>query len=421
MTSSSIIIYGTTLILLILLSAFFSCAETGLMSINRYRLRHKARMKKGYAVLILRMLKRPDRLLGTILIGNTVANIAASAIATLLAFHFYGDVGVVVVTIILTIVILIFAEVTPKTLAALYPDQVSKIVSWPINLLQKILYPFVWLINAFANGFLRLMRVQFSSYLTEPLSREELRSVVFEATGKVPHQYQSMLLGILDLNKVTVDDVMIPRHQIMGIDLDQPWKIVEEGIAHSTFEWMPMYRDNINQIVGVLHVRELATILSKSLTEEILLKILQEPYFIPEGTLLNVQLQNFQQQKKRMALIVDEYGEIKGLLTLKDILEEIVGEFTSSVSVANKMIQLQDDGSYIVDGATTIREINRLTHWHLPTGGPRTLNGLIVEYLESIPHVGTCIRIAGHPMEIIDVKENRVKTAIIFPQILRNN
>lgn len=387
------------------------------MSINRYRLRHKARTKKGYAVLILRMLKRPDRLLGTILIGNTVANIAASAIATLLAFHFYGDAGVVVVTIILTIVILIFAEVTPKTLAALYPDQVSKIVCWPINFLQKILYPLVWLINAFVNSFLRLMRVQFSSHLTEPLSREELRSVVFEATGKVPHQYQSMLLGILDLNKVTVDDVMIPKHQIMGIDLDQPWKKVEEEIAHSKFEWMPMYRDNINQIVGVLHVRELATILSKSLTEEILLKILQEPYFIPEGTLLNVQLQNFQQQKKRMALIVDEYGEIKGLLTLKDILEEIVGEFTSSVSVASKMIQLQSDNSYIVDGAITIREINRQTHWHLPTGGPRTLNGLIVEYLESIPRVGTCIRVAGHPMEIIDVKENRVKTAIIFPKI----
>jgi Mg2+/Co2+ transporter CorB len=388
------------------------------MSINRYRLRHKARMKKSSAVLILRMLKRPDRLLGTILIGNTVANIAASAIATLLALHFYGDAGVVIMTVILTLVILIFAEVGPKTLAALYPDQVSKIVSWPIHILQKILYPFVWLINAFANGFLRLLRVPFASHYTEPLSREELRSVVFEATGKVPHQYQSMLLGILDLNKVTVDDVMIPKHQIIGIDLDQPWKKVVEEIAHSKFEWMPIYRDNINQIVGVLHVRELATVLSKSFTEETLLKILQEAYFIPEGTLLNVQLHNFQQQKKRMALIVDEYGEIKGLLTLKDILEEIVGEFTSSVNVTNKMIQLQKDGSYLVDGAITIREINRLTHWHLPTGGPRTLNGLIVEYLESIPRVGTCIRIAGHPMEIIDVKENRVKTALVFPQNL---
>jgi Mg2+/Co2+ transporter CorB len=391
------------------------------MSINRYRLRHKARLKKRSAMLILKMLKRPDRLLGTILIGNTVANIAASAIATLLAVHFFGDAGVVVITIILTIVILIFSEVTPKTLAALYPDQVSQIVSWPIHILQKLLYPVVWLINAFANGMLRLLRVKFSSHYTEPLSREELRSVVFEATGKVPHQYQSMLLGILDLNKVTVDDVMIPKHQIIGIDLDQPFKKVEQDIARSKFEWMPMYRDNINQIVGVLHVRELtATALMHTFNQEALQKLLQEPYFIPEGTLLNVQLQNFQQQKKRMALVVDEYGEIKGLLTLKDILEEIVGEFTSSVTIASKLIQLQKDGSYIVDGSVTIREINRLTHWQLPTGGPRTLNGLIVEYLEAIPRIGTCIRIAGHPMEIMDVKDNRVKSARVFQKNLRD-
>lgn len=388
------------------------------MSINRYRLRHKARLKKNSAVLIVKLLKRPDRLLGTILFGNTVANIAASAIATLIAITLFGDKGVVITTIILTLLVLIFSEVTPKTLAALYPEQVSKIVAWPILLLQKIFYPFVWLVNMFANGFLRLLHVKFSPLYTEPLTREELRSVVYEATGKVPHQYQSMLLGILDLNTVMVDDVMIPRHQIIGIDLDQPFEELKHDIAQCKFEWVPLYRENINQIVGVLHIHEIASIaLTNVFTQEILLKILQEPYFIPEGTLLNIQLQNFQKMKKRMALVVDEYGDIKGLLTLKDILEEIVGEFTSSVSQASKMIELQSDGSYLIEGAVTIREINRLTHWHLPTKGPRTLNGLIVEYLESIPHVGTCVRIAGHPMEILEVKENRVKMVRVFQRM----
>lgn len=403
---------------MILLSAFFSTAETALMSINRYRLRHKARMKKRYAILVIKLLKRPDRLLGTILIGNTVANISASALATLLAVHFFGDTGVVLITILLTLVILIFSEVAPKTLAALYPDSVSRIVAFPISVLLRLFYPLVWLVNTLANGFLRLMRIKFPSHLVEPLSRDELRSVVYEATGKVPHQYQTMLLGILDLNKVTVDDVMIPRHEISGIDLNQKWERIQQEIAQSKYEWMPIYKENINQVVGVLHVRELMNIiLTADLNQQVLLKMLHESYFIPEGTLLNIQLQNFQNNNQRMALVVDEYGEIKGLLTLKDILEEIVGEFTSSVNVANKAILVQSDGSYLVDGAVTIRELNRVTHWHFPVRGPRTLNGLIVEYLEAIPRVGTCLRIAEYPIEIVDVKENRVKTARVFPRV----
>lgn len=418
MSNSFLIVNGLILISLIVLSAFFSAAETGLMSINRYRLRHKARLKKRYALLILKLLKRPDRLLGTILIGNTVANIVASSLATVLALHFFDESAVVFATIGLTMVVLIFAEVAPKTLAALYPENVSRIVAWPITILLKIFYPLVWFVNTIANSVLRILGIKFANRSIEPLSREELRSVVFETTGKVPNQYQSMLLGILDLNKVTVDDVMIPRHEVRGIDIEEDWEKVRNALASSEHERIPIYRENINQVVGVLHVCHLLNIsMTSQLNKEILIKMLQEPYFIPEGTLLNIQLQNFQSKNQRMAFVVDEYGEIKGLLTLKDILEEIVGEFTSTVTSVNKSILPQPDGSFLIDGVVTIRELNRMTHWQLPTRGPRTLNGLIVEYLEAIPKIGTCLRIAGYPMEIVEVKENRVKTARVFPRL----
>ncbi len=408
------------LLLLILLSAFFSSAETALMAINRYRLRHKARMKKRSAIMILKLLKRPDRLLGMILIGNTVANTFSSAIATLLAVYFWGEKGVILVTILLTLVILIFSEVAPKTVAALYPERMATLVALPVFVLLRLFYPLVWFINMVVNGALRIVGIKISGLMVEPLNREELRSVVFEATGKVPHQYQTMLLGILDLNKVTVDDVMVPRHAIMGIDLAQSWEAIQQQIAVSQYDWMPVYEENINKVVGMLNLPELMRLsLQKKLTEEDFRKTLQEPYFIPQGAFLNIQLYNFQKHHKRTALVVDEYGEILGLLTLKDILEEIVGEFTTSVSIASKMIRPQSDGSYLVDGAVTIRELNRVTHWAFPIQGPRTLNGLIIEYLESIPRIGTGVFIVNHPMEIIEVKDNRVKTARVFPERAR--
>jgi Mg2+/Co2+ transporter CorB len=407
--------YIVLLVFLILLSAFFSAAETGLMAINRYRLRHKARMQKRSAMLILKLLKRPDRLLGMILIGNCVANIFASSLATLLAIHFMGTDGVMLFAFVLTVIILVFAEVAPKTVAALYSEKVARIVAYPILILMKLFYPLVWFINTLSNGLLHLLHVKVANQTAEPLSREELRSVVFEGTGKVPHQYQRMLLGILDLNKVTVDDVMIPRHEIIGVDLEDSWKQIEQQISQSKHDWLPVYQENINKIVGVLHVRDLLEVtLDKDLNKEHLVKALREPYFVPEGTLLNIQLHHFQNTNKRMAMIVDEYGEIKGLLTLKDILEEVLGEFTSSIQSANKMIVVQPDGSFLVDGAVTVRELNRVTQYHLPTGGPRTLNGLIIEYLEAIPRVGTCVLIGSYPIEIIEVKDNRVKLARIF-------
>ncbi len=410
-------IFSLILLLLILLAAFFACAETGLMAVNRYRLRHQARMKKRYAIRLLKLLKRPDRLLGVILIGSTFANILASSLATLLAFHFWGDKGALLAAIGLTFVVLIFAEIAPKTVAAIYPDRVSRLVVYPIQIILKLFYPIVWLANAITNGLLKLLRVSVTSYALEPLSREELRSIVYDTTGKISRQYQNMLLSILDLSKLTVDDVMIPRHDIVGIDIEKSWEEMVVQINHIHQEWVPVYRDNVNQIIGVLYTRDVLRLLliHTTVNKESLHQFLMEPYFVPSGTSLNVQLAYFQRSQNKVAFVVDEYGEIQGLLTLNDILEEIVGDFTGVTT--GKRIRLQSDNSYFVDGAMTIREFNRITDWELPLRGPRTINGLIVEQLESLPHAGTAILIAGYPCEIVDVKENRVKTARIFPKL----
>lgn len=419
MSHYHITLLSSMLALLILLSAFFSAAETSLMAINRYRLRHRARMKKRSAILVLRLLKRPDRLLGLILIGNNVANILSSALATLLAVSLFGNEAVIISTLLLTIVVLIFAEVAPKTLAVLYPERVTKLVAFPIFILLKLFYPLVWLINAMANGLLRLFHVNTTSQITEPLSREELRSVVYETSGRLSRQYQNMLLSVLDLNKVTVNDVMVPHHQIIGIDLEWEWSAIQQIIIQSQHDWLPVYRENINHIVGMLHLRELmhTVLVNRVMDKELLIQMAHEPYFVPEHTPLNTQLLNFQRQKKRTALVVDEYGEILGLITLADILEEIVGEFATDMNSTTRLIKGQADGSYLVDASLTLREFNRITQWKLPTQGQRTLNGLIVEYLEAIPHAGTCVLINDYPIEIVFVEENRVKTARVFPRL----
>lgn len=414
-------LFSIILILLLLLSAFFSCAETGLMAVNRYRLRYKARMKKRYAIHLLQLLKRPDRMLGAILIGNTFANILATSLATLIAIHFWGEKGAFFVAILLTIVVLIFTEMTPKTLAVIYPDIISRWVVYPIRFFLRVVYPLVWLANTIANGLLRVLRVRVANYSIEPLSREELRSVVYDTAGKISRQYQNMLLTILDLNKLTVDDVMLPRHEIAGIDIEKPWKIIVEQINQSHQDWLSVYRENVNQIIGVLHSHDVlrTLLMQNTLDKESLLKLVQEPYFVPEGTSLNIQLAYFQRTKQKIAFVVDEYGELQGLLTLNDILEEIVGDFTTSLAAVAKRIQSQPDGSYLVDGAVTVREFNRVTEWELPLRGPRTINGLVIEYLEALPHSGTTVLIADYPIEIIQVKENRVKVVRIFPQLKR--
>jgi len=342
----------------------------------------------------------------------------ASSLATLLAFHFWGDEGALLAAILLTFIVLIFAEIAPKTLAAIYPDKVARWVAYPIQLVLKVLYPMVWLANAITNGLLRIMHISVTTYSVEPLSREELRSVVYETAGKISRQYQNMLLGILDLSKLTVDDVMIPRHEIVGIDIEQSWEVIIDQINKYHTDWVPVYRENVNHVIGVLYTRDVLRLLLAQATfnKELLMQFLQEPYFVPEGTSLNAQMAYFQQSLDKIAFIVDEYGEIQGLLTLNDILEEIVGDFTSSIT-AGKRIQPQPDGSFLIDGSMTIREVNRATEWELPLGGPRTVNGLIVEYLEALPHTGTAVLIAGYPIEIIQVKDNRVKLARLFPRL----
>lgn len=376
-------------------------------------------MKRRYAMRLLHMLKRPDRLLGAILIGSTFANMMASSLATLLAVHFWGDEGALIAAVIMTVIILIFAEITPKTLAALYPDRVARWVAFPIQYLLKFLYPAVWLANAATNSFLRLLRIRISNYSVEPLTREELRSVVYDTAGKISRQYQNMLLGILDLNNLTVDDVMVPRHDITGIDIELSWEMMVQQLKKLNQDWVPFYRENVNQIIGVLYMRDVLRVMltQDKFDKEWLQQFLQEPYFVPEGTPLNVQLAYFQQsQGGKIAFVVDEYGEIQGLLTLNDILEEIVGDFTSSMS-NGKRLQLQQDGSYLVDGAMTVREFNRLTEWELPQHGPRTLNGLIVEHLEALPQAATAMLIVGYPIEVVQVRENRVKLARVFPKL----
>lgn len=418
MSNFQIFSFSIVLVLLILLAAFFSCAETGLMAVNRYRLRHKARTKKRYAIQILHLLKRPDRLLGAILIGNTFANMIASSLATLIAAHYWGDFGALLAAMILTFIVLIFAEITPKTLAAIYPDRVARLVAYPIMLTMTVLYPLVWLANVITNGLLRLLNVQVANHLVEPLSREELRSIVYDTTGKISRQYQNMLLGILDLNKMTVEDVMIPRHEMTGIDISQSWESIVEQIGRQHQDCLLFYRDDVNQVLGVLYAHDIFKLMltKKVLDKQSLEACLQEPHFVPEGTSLNAQLSYFQQNHDKMTFVVDEYGEILGVLTLTDILEEIIGDFNLNLTVG-KRIQLQPDGDFLVDGTITVREFNRASDWELPSNGPRTINGLIIEYLEAMPHTGTAVLIAGYPIEIIQVKDNRVKLARIFPRL----
>ncbi len=389
------------------------------MAINRYRLRHQARLKKRSAMLILKLLKRPDRLLGVVLVGNTLASVLSSAIATILSVTLWGEHSVWATTLLLTLLLLVFSEAAPKTLAALYPEQVSRIIAFPIYLLRQIFYPLIWLVNVMSNSLLRLLGVQLNHSLTESLSHEELRSIVFETTGKIPQRYQSMLLAVLDLNKLTVNDAMISRRDIQGIDLNLPWSEVCSRLVTLKQDWVPLYRESINQLLGVLYLRNVASFLlmKKEMNVESLQALIQEPYFIPEQTPLNIQLHNFQEKREQVAFVVDEYGEILGSLTLDDILEEIVGEFTIGITELDKMIQVQSDGSYLVDGMIPVREFNRFVQGDLPVKGPRTINGLITEHLEALPRVGTGLLIDKYPIEIIEVKANRVKIARIFPRV----
>ena len=399
------------LVFLLLCSAFFSSSETGMLSLNRYRLRHQAREGDRGARRAIELLSRPDRMLGTILVGNNFVNILASSIATVLAMQFWGEAGIAIATIGLTIALLIFGEITPKTLAALRPELIAYPVSLPLLMLQKVLYPLVALLGWISNGLLRLLGVDPSKKGTDSLSTEELRSVVRESGSDLPMNRQSMLLGILDLERVTVDDIMIPRNEVTGIDLEDNLETIISLLRTTPHTRLPVFEKDINQVLGIVHMRQIARLLSHDqLTRESLLEACSEPYFVPESTPLSTQLLNFQKQKRRIGIVVDEYGDVLGIVTLEDILEEIVGEFSNQDALRSPDIHPQDDGTLVIDGAAYLREINRALGWQLPCDGPKTLNGLITEALEHIPDSGICLQIGAYRLEILQAADNRVKS-----------
>ncbi|RDV25210.1 DUF21 domain-containing protein [Alteromonas aestuariivivens] len=406
------------LFVLILLSAYFSSSETGMMSINRYRLKHLQNEGNRAANRVQKLLDRPDRLIGLILIGNNLVNIAASSIATIIGMRLYGDVGIAIATFSLTMVVLVFAEVTPKTLAALYPEKIAFPSSFILLPLLTVLYPFVYFVNGITNGILALLRINPIGSGDDALSREELRTVVYEAGSMIPKKHQDMLVSILDLENVTAEDIMVPRADIVAIDINDEWKVIQKQLTLAQHTRVLLYRDSIDDAVGFVHLRDALRLLAKDqFTKSSLLRAVREIYFTPESTPLHTLMYRFQIEKERIALVVDEYGDIQGLVTLEDILEEIIGDFTTSmVPDHSKEVHIQQDGSVLVDGSANIRDLNKEMDWKLPIEGPKTLNGLILEYLEEIPEHKVSVRLAGYPIEIVDISENMIKTVRILPE-----
>mgnify|MGYP001818402005 FL=1 len=402
---------------LLLLSAFFSGSETALVSLNRYQLRHKARQGHRGARLADLLLQRPDRLIGLILLGNNLVNFSAASLVAIIAFEMGGEPAVALGTLMLTLVVLIFSEAAPKTLAAMHPERLAFPAAMIYYPLLKITYPIVWLTNVASNGVLYLFGVRSGDAELQPLTREELRTVVHEAGGRISRRYQQMLLSILDLEKVTVDDVMVPHNEIIGIDLDDEIEEIEAIISKSEHTRLPVYEDNVDNVVGILHLRRLANLAPRSFDKTSIRSLLDEPYFVPEGTPLSTQLVQFQRRRERVALVVDEYGDIQGIVTLEDILEEIVGEFTTDPADQIEDVVREGPDSFLVSGTANIRELNRAQGWELPTDGPKTLNGLILELLETIPKPSTCLKISGYPLEIVASDENRIRTVRIGPRI----
>jgi Mg2+/Co2+ transporter CorB len=402
--------------LLLLLSAFFSGTETAMMSINRYRLRHRARQGQRAARLAEALLKRPDRLIGLILLGNNFVNILASSLVTIIALRLGGEGAIAIGAGLLTLVILIFSEVAPKTVAALYPERIALPAALIYYPLLKLAYPIVWSVNLMANGVLRLLGVSTEHTQGHALSHEELRTVVSEAGALIPKRHQRMLISVLELQDVTVDDIMVPRNEIEGIDLEDDWDHLIEQLTDSRHTRRPLYRGDLDRVVGILHLRSILPELAENeLTRQHLEAKALEPYFVPEGTPLHTQLLNFQRAKRRLALVVDEYGDIQGLVTLDDILEEIVGEFTTDPADIYREVQPEPDGSFMVNGGANVRELNRTMGWRLPTDGPKTINGLIVERLETIPEPGAILRLAGYQLEIVQTADNLVRTVRVRP------
>lgn len=406
------------LVIMVLVSAYFSASETGMMTLNRYRLRHQAKQGNRSARRVEKLLRRTDQLLSLVLIGNNLVNILASALATIVGMRLYGDLGVAIATGVLTFVVLLFAEVLPKTVAALYPERIAFPSSLLLVPLQKLMLPVVWLLNLMTRVLMRLMGIKLPSNVRDALSKEELRTIVTESRSMISRRNQDMLISVLDLEKVTVNDIMVPRNEIVGINVNDEWRSIIRQLTHSPHGRIVLYRDNLDDAIGMLRVREAYRLMTEKqeFTKENLLRAADEIYYVPEGTPLNVQLVKFQRNKEKVGIIVNEYGDIQGLVTVEDILEEIVGDFTTSMSpsLAEEVIP-QSDGSVIIEGGASIRELNKAFNWSLPEEEARTINGMLLEVLEDIPLANTRTHIGSYQIDILAVQENMIKQVRITP------
>ena len=414
MDGSHPLVLWLTLVVLLLVSAFFSGSETGMMSLNRYRLRHQ-RKKSAGARRAAKLLEKPDRLIGLILVGNNAVNILAAIIANMLAILYVGEAAAPwVATASLTITVLVFSEVTPKTIAAQNPEWFAFRASHVLKPLLQLLTPLVWLVNKLTNAVISLLGFDPNKDRDDGLDTEELKSLVDVSGHKLSDSNQGMLKGILDLENVTVEDIMIPRNEIKGLDLEDSIEGLMNTIVASEYTRQPLYEGDINNIIGIFHVRKANHLLrSEQVTHNALKRFAEDVYFIPEGTTLTQHLLNFKKNRNRFAVVVDEYGEVQGLVTLEDILEEIVGDFTTNTADEVEEVIPRTDGSYEIYGVATIREINKATGWELPTDGPKTLNGLALEQLESIPDGNVSFMIGAYRFETAQINETMVKTAIV--------
>ncbi|CAK9885782.1 MAG: hypothetical protein XXXJIFNMEKO3_02196 [Candidatus Erwinia impunctatus] len=408
-----------TLIIMILVSAYFSGSETGIMTLNRYKLRHQSKHGNRAARRVEKLLRRPERLISLVLIGNNLVNILASALATIVGIRLYGDAGVAIATGILTFAVLVFAEVLPKTVAALYPEKVAFPSSVLLGPIQIIMMPLVWLLNMITRLLMRMVGIKGDNVISAALSKEELRTIVYESRSLMSRRNQDMLLSVLDLEKVTVDDVMLPRNEIVGININDDWKSIVRQLTHSPHGRIVLYRDALDDTISMLRVREAYRLMTekREFTKEIMLRAADEIYYVPQSTPLNVQLVNFQRNKKKVGLVVDEYGDIKGLITIDDILEEIVGDFTTSMSptLAEEVLP-QNDGSVLIDGSASVRELNKVFNWSLPEEDARTINGMILEVLQDIPLPDTTVTVGQYAIDILDVQGNMIRQVRVTPQ-----
>ena len=398
-----------SILILLFLSAFFSSSETGMMALNRFRLKHLIKQKDKSAIRANKLLQRPDRLLGIILIGNNFVNILAAALTTILCLRLFGDSGVFIGSIILTMIVLIFAEVTPKTFAANYAEKVALPASIILKFLQKILYPLVWIVNFFSNSILKLFGVE-EKQSDDDLSPDELKSILENSGDLIPSRYQEMLLSVLELDKISIDEVMIPKNEVIGIDLSKDINEIKSFLESSKKEFFPIFDQNLDDIKGIIDLYGINSFLSSNkYDKDSLLDNSEEVYFALENTSLNIQLNNFQKDKKKVAIVLDEYGSVKGIIDIKDILEEIVGELADPHDEAKVDIKKQKDGSYLIDASISVREINKRLGWNLPLSGPKTLNGLILENTETIPEANISLEIENYLIETILIKDNMIK------------